>query len=349
MQTISRSWLSMDEMLAAKSYADVGSQILSLYAQGWLLVHFTALHPERRTQLQAYLDAIAAGKSYEEAAKIGFGEELGELDSELRAHSRKIQALRLSFREFDVGPIEVEELSDAESDMVEHDMRLFSGVPADDVDLFVSAVRSDAAQYPDLLYAQRLLMEAEQLAGNTDRSVAVAREILAEHPDHALAKLYVAQQKIAQLKAAGSTTEAEWDDARALILEANKLEPNNAEILTAYYDSFLDQGVTPPAAAQNALFSAHRLIPSNEMLRYRVAKDFENRGMIHQAIDTIKPEAYASHELTEEEANEREKQLEKYRLAGQVNTETAREMLERLEEKLAAKQDESGEKTGTNS
>ena len=63
-------------------------------------------------------------------------------------------------------------------------------------------------------------------------------------------------------------------------------------VLAAYYHSFVMQGVLPPEDAQNALYSAMELAPSDGELRYQLARDFEQRHMIPEAIAIIRPEAY---------------------------------------------------------
>jgi hypothetical protein len=93
----------------------------------------------------------------------------------------------------------------------------------------------------------------------------------------------------------------------------------------------------PPAGAQNALYRAFELVPQDDDLRYQLALDFEKRGMITDAIATIKPAAFAlrSEDESAKEKRRREKLEEKYRGVGQKKRETAIEMLTRLEKKLA--------------
>lgn len=336
MDTIRGDWLPMEKMLTAKSYADVGSQIGSLYAQGWLLVHYAANNSDRKRQLDAYLAGVASGKSYEDAAKAAFGEDLGKLDSELRRHANKLTALRMSLKPIDVGPIDIRPLTDAEHALLQSDIALSSGVPAREAKQFASVVRSKARPFMADPYALRLLIEAERAAGNNAEAMAAVDRLLALDPADPKGLMHKAELRIGALKDAKSADKQAWDQARQLILDANRAAPNDPEILTAYYDSFEAEGVLPPPPAQNALMQAHTLLPQNDTLRYRVASDFENRGMIQEAIFVIGPAAFSVHEEEDEkEKREREKAWEKYRLAGDVKYETPREMLTRLEKKLA--------------
>ena len=111
-------------------------------------------------------------------------------------------------------------------------------------------------------------------------------------------------------------------------------------MLEAFYDSHAALGPVPPEPAQAALYRAMELAPSDDDLRYKVAADFEKRGMIEEAIAIIRPDAYRlPHRKNEgeKEKKRREEREEKYRGAGQTKRETAREMLIRLERLLAAK------------
>jgi hypothetical protein len=73
-------------------------------------------------------------------------------------------------------------------------------------------------------------------------------------------------------------------------------------------------------------------------LRYQLARDFEQRRMIPEAIAIIRPEAYqVPHRGNESEAEKRrrEEREQRYRRAGTVRHETALEMLTRLEAALS--------------
>jgi Flp pilus assembly protein TadD len=333
------SWMPVGRMLAAKSYADVGGDLYLMYAQGWLLVHYLSFQKERSGQLAAYLNAINAGVPYEKARDDAFGPGAKKLDAELRDYSGKhrLTALSLPFKPIDVGPIELRPLDEAENALIDEDIALGGGLPRTLAAKFAERVRSKAARYSSSPYALRILVEAERAAGNNAAAQAAVDRWLTLKPKDGLAMMHKAQLQIDSLAAAKSTDPAAWDGARSLIVQASKASPGTPEILLAYYNSFVRQGVAPPAGAQNALVRAFELVPQDEMLRYLVAADFENRGMIQEAVATIKPVAFELHG-SDENAKKKKKEeelREKYRVAGDTRTETPREMLERLEKKLA--------------
>ena len=80
------------------------------------------------------------------------------------------------------------------------------------------------------------------------------------------------------------------------------------------------------------------LAPSDDDLRYRVAADFEARGMIEEALAIIRPLAFTlPARESAKKKREREKLEDKYREAGREKRETARELFDRLQTKLAEK------------
>lgn len=333
-------WLPVSKLLTAHSYADVPDLDL-LYAEGWLLVRYAFDNPKRQRQLQAYLTAINAGTSYEDAMKQAFGDP-ADLNSELfdYAGRSKFSVLQLPFKPIDVGTIAIREVSPAEDALMAYEIQLRQGILKSEIADFAKKLRGEASRFPDDPHALDLVADAERLAGNTDAARAAVDRLLKVAPNHPRGLMRKAQLEAEALKAAGSTDAKAWQAARQPILQANKLAPNDPLILEAYYDSFVAQGVLPPDSAQNALFQAMELAPSDSELRYKVASDFERRDMIEEAIAVIRPAAYVlPHRKNEtaSERKEREKREEKYREAGREKRETAREMLERLQRKLAAK------------
>jgi hypothetical protein len=80
------------------------------------------------------------------------------------------------------------------------------------------------------------------------------------------------------------------------------------------------------------------LAPSDDELRYLLARDFERRNMIPEAIAIIRPVAYQVPDRSrdsESERRQREEREVRNRAAGQERHESAREMLVRLEARAA--------------
>ena len=333
-------WLPVKKLLTAQSYADVPELDL-LYAEGWLLVRYAFEFPQQNRQLQAYLRAINGGAPYAQAMKDSFAD-VDSLNGKLfdYAGKSKFQALRLPFKKIEVGPIAVRSVSAAENAMMELAIELSQGVLKRESAEFAAKVRGAAKSFPNDPFALALVSEAERLAGNRDSALAAADKLLAAAPADTRGLLLKALAEMDRLKAASSADPKAWAAARQYLVRASKAAPNDPLVLEAFYDSYAGQGSVPPEPAQAALYRAHELAPSDDDLRYKLALDFEKRDMIREAIAVIRPVAFVLPHRTGESAKEkkrREEREEKYRAAGEVKRETAREMLARLEGKLAGK------------
>ncbi|HEX2764472.1 MAG TPA: hypothetical protein VHM92_11620, partial [Allosphingosinicella sp.] len=330
-------WLPLRKLLTAQSYADVPELDL-LYAQGWLLVRYAYDHSDRQKQLQTYLRAINAGATYENAMKQGFGDP-DALNSQLFEYAKrsKFSVVRLPFKPIDPGQIALRTVSPAEDALMMWAIKLGQGYRQTEAAEIAGKVRAIASRFPDDPYALNLLAEAERLAGNPDAANAALDKLLKIAPNHAQALMQKGKLAVDALKAAQSRDPKAWAAARQYLIRANKLAPKDPLVLEAYYDSFRMQGVLPPESAQNALYHAMELAPSDDDLRYKVAADFEQRNMIEEAIAIIRPVAFTlPHRKTEteKERKRREEREAKFRGAGEEKRETAREMYERLEKKL---------------
>lgn len=330
-------WLPVEQMISARTYADVGGSIYELYAQGWLLVHYLTTTNMRPGQLAKYLNGINAGQSFEAAAKAAFGD-LGKLDSELRSHAGrgKLQTVVLPFKPIDTGPIAVRTLSPAENAMLPYVIKLQAGIPNANTGGFADAVKAVAARFPNDPYALETLADAERLAGRHADAIATADRWIAAAPENGMAVAIRAMAQMDQLAAAKSKDEAAWNAARAMLVKANKMSPDQPRILEAFYRNYSMRGMLPPASAQNALFRAYELLPQDDDLRQDVAADLEARGLFSDAIFVIKPIAVTiadPKELSPAEKAKRDAAKAKRRLAGSTDRETPREMLLRLEKK----------------
>lgn len=338
-------WVPLRQLMTARTYADV-PEIDLIYAQGWLLSRYMFENPERRRQIQAYLNAINQGMSYEEAMNTHIGRNASQLNDELFEYASRgrYNVIRLPFRTIDVGPITVRTLSAAEQALIGQEIKISQGVPRTEMAERAGEVRRIAANFPNDPFALNLLAETEQLAGNLPAASAANDRLLQVAPNHARGLMRKGKLEVERLRAAGSTDAAAWTAARQYLTRAIAAAPNDPLVHEAFYDSFVAQGVTPPDAAQNELYTAHELAPSDDELSYKLARDFEQRRMIPEAIAIIRPDAYRTplrRGESESERRERERREERYRQAGTQRHETAREMLTRLEQRLA----ESGAQT----
>jgi len=333
-------WLPLERLLRIHNYREAGGfNVFLLYAEGWLLVRYVFEHPERQRQLQEYLRLINAGTQYADAARQAFPD-LDRFNSELFAYAGtgRFNVIRLPFRTIEVGRIAMRTPGPAEQALMMQEIKLGRGYPLREAAAFAAEVRGIAARFPDDPFALGLVMESAFLAQDYPAASAAADRLLAIAPDHARALATKGLVQAAGLAAARSADPAAWSAARMFLSRAVRAAPGDPVVLQAYYQSYVIQGVLPPEDAQNALYTAMELAPSDGELRYRLARDFEQRRMIPEAIAIIRPEAYSvSHRDGESEGDRRrrEQREERDRQAGQQRHETPLEMLTRLEGLLA--------------
>lgn len=331
-------WLPVQKLLTARNYADVPELDL-LYAEGWLLVHYLSNTSARPGQLKAFLTAVNAGKPFDAAATAAFGD-LDKLNRELQAYAvrSRLATLVLPFRTIDTGPVAVRAATPAEDALIGLDIRLRAGVPQRDAAALADRVERMAKAFPDDPYALSLVVEADRRADRLAAAAAATAHWLAVAPNDPLAVAAQADARADALVAAKSSDAAEWKEVRQLYGQSLKLAPAQPRTLQRFYATYRRQGVMPPESAQNALYTAYQMLPQNDELRHEVAADFEARGMIDAAIAEIRPVALTlvdPRELNPKQRAARERDRARYRLAGGADTESAREMLTRLEGKKA--------------
>ncbi|HTU09671.1 MAG TPA: hypothetical protein VMG08_02135 [Allosphingosinicella sp.] len=329
-------WLPLERLLRIHNYREAGgANVFLLYAQGWLLVRYTFENPERQRQLQTYLRLINNGTDYAEASRQAFPD-LATFNSELFSYAGRgrFGVIRLPFRTIDVGQIAVTTPGAAEQALMMQEIKLSQGYPQREAVEFAAQVRGIAARFPNDPFALRLVMESAYLAGDNAGALDAANRLLAVEPNNPRALTTKAMIQLAGLVAANNRTAAAWTAAREPLLRAKRVAPRDPLVLRAFYRSFAMQGGLPPEEAQNALYDAMELAPSDGELRYELARDFEQRRMIPEAIAIIRPEANSAVDHSNESAAERrrrEELEERNRQAGTVRHETPLEMLRRLE------------------
>jgi tetratricopeptide (TPR) repeat protein len=280
------------------------------------------------------LRLINNGTDYAAAAQQAFPD-LDRFNSELfnYAGSARFNVLTLPFRTIDVGPINITTPGPAEQALMLQEIKLSQGYPQREAVEFAAEVRGIAARFPADPFALRLVMESAYLAGDTAGAMDAANRLLAVDPDNGRALMTKGLIQVAGLAAAQNRDPAAWNAARAPLARAKHVAPRDPQVLRAFYRGYALQGGLPPEEAQNALYDAMELAPSDGEIRYELAHDFEQRRMIPEAIAIIRPEANSfPHRGNESEADRRrrEQEEERNRQAGTVRHESPLEMLNRL-------------------
>jgi Flp pilus assembly protein TadD len=96
-------------------------------------------------------------------------------------------------------------------------------------------------------------------------------------------------------KASAAADEAAWKAVRALIVKANRADPNDPRPLILYYRSFGEQGVAPARLAVDGLLQAFALAPQDLGLRMNAARQLLVDGKAADARRALAPIAYDPH------------------------------------------------------
>ena len=333
-------WLHVRDMLTAKSYADV-SNLGGLYAQGWLLTHMAAARPETGKQLRQFLSDSSKGMSYEEAATKAFGD-LNKFNSELRAYKDQVTALTIKLNDLDPGPVEIRRLTPAEEQLVGIELKLRSNIKKSEFGSMANQIEKVVAAHPGDAYALGTLALVKFLDEDTNAALTAAERAIAADANSVRGNMVSGMVLAKRASAGGTFDNAVMEQARGFFRKAIATDATDTWSRIAYYDSFRDSGALPPIDAQNELMNAYTLMPSNDNLRYKLALDFENRGMIEDAIFIISPSAYGTFDGDEREKKKRERQMEEAaeKYFNIENTESALDMLRRLEAKRDGRWDE---------
>jgi tetratricopeptide (TPR) repeat protein len=273
-----------------------GIEYYQSYSYGWLLAHYLNFHPSRQGQIQTYLAAVNRGEDSLEAAKRAFGD-LDVLQREVRRYKNG------PFLGYGVKPanyvepvVTMRRLTAAEEAVMQAHMRSVRGVTRSQARDVAGDLRSKAAPYPDSLFAQLALAEAELDAQNFDAADTAADRAIAINAESPLAHYWKGMVAMGR----GEKDKAAYAAARPHLVKARRLDPKDPRPAIAYYQSFYDAGEAVPEPAIIALeevFPHASYDPTYRLLLGRQLID-EKKGDLARSV--LAPIAFGSHSSDEE-------------------------------------------------
>lgn len=281
---------------------------MDVYGQGWALTHFLTFSGKHAKQLRQYLQALNSGTPQAEAAKT-FGN-LDELNREALSYLREgvieyrpvsvhleeplIHAVRpLGAGEADLIP-ETIAFSDEDLSAIRKDTDRAREQSLRNANL--EKIRQKAARYRNDAYALHLLAEAELAAGNTSAAEGAADRLLASD-QRSVAGMVVksrAMSRSAQ-KLRGAARSDMAQRARALAVQANRLDNNDPLTLVAFFESFHATGARAPQNAVDGLAAAVATLPRNTQIRQMLVDELEGQHRYAEAIAILEPIANSAH------------------------------------------------------
>lgn len=295
--------MTLPDMLGGIYNQTTGQEWVSQYSRGWLLAHYLAFEPSRRGQATKYIDLIQKGVPALDAAKQAFGD-LKQLDKELgKYHDRDTLPTRIiPSSMIKVGPVEVRSLPADEEAVVSLRMKLEGQLnDAATARSVASAARSVAEKYPQSAIAMEVLAQAELQAKHYPEASAAADRALAIEPNASKALVYKGRAELELAKENPKT--ANWTAIRGWFSKANHLDPSSPEPLMYYYETFVEQGTTPPSQSVDGLLFAVDLVPRDFDLRLMAVRQLLREGDAADARVTFGPIAYFPHSGKEKRRN----------------------------------------------
>jgi tetratricopeptide (TPR) repeat protein len=295
--------MSIPDMLGGIYNQTTDEEWLSQYSTGWLLAHYLAFEPTRRGQTSKYVDLIQKGVPALDAAKQSFGD-LKQLEKDLNKYrgrdtlpTRIIPASMIT-----VGPVEVRTLQDDEEAILPVRMKLEAQMENSATARSVAGpARSTAKKFPQSELVMEILAQAELQGKRYEEASIAADQALALNPKAFKPLIYKgrAQMEIAKQ----NPKSADWKAIRTWFARANRQDLNSPEPLMYYYQTFLEEGVTPPAQAVDGLLFAVELVPQDDELRLMAVRQLVRDGDLANAKDLFAPIAYSPHFPKEKHRN----------------------------------------------
>lgn len=271
-------------------------QMDAFYGRGWLLTHYLSFDRERFIKFQNYMRAINRGVPGVQAGQEAFGD-LTALDRALSGYLRqnRLPGLPMRYEGAPVPPVAIRRLRDGEAALIDERMTSVRGVDRESGRKLYAKAAPVATRYPDDPVVQGWLAEMAHDAGEDAAALAAADRALAVDPVSVQALLYRGMVKLRQAYEAKSQDKAVWSAARQSIVAANRADPDDAEPLWWYWQSFAMQGVDPTKSAIVGLYRAQELAPQDESVRFAAAMARLKADELVEAKRLLRPVAYQPH------------------------------------------------------
>ena len=273
-----------------------GLEYYQSYSFGWLLAHYLNFHPARKGQIQTYLLSVNRGEDSLAAAKTAFGD-LDALQREVRRYKSG------PFLGYDIKPanyvepvVTMRRMTAAEEAVIQAHMRSVRGVTRSQAKDVASDVRGKAAPYPDSLFAQLALTEAEIDAQNFDAADVAADRAIAIDAKSPLAHYWKGMVAMGR----GEKDKSSYAAARPHLVKARRLDTYDPRPAIAYYQSFYDAGDAVPEPAVIALEEVFPYAAYDASYRLLLGRQLldEKKGDIARTV--LAPIAFGSHSSDEE-------------------------------------------------
>jgi len=276
------------------------------YGRAWLLTHYLLMSQKRPEQLNTYVKLLSSGVPSLNAAQQAFGD-FGQLDRELNTYlGQRLYELKLNGSQIHIGAVDVTPLSPGAAAVIvdRAKIKYRQNQPAEEL---AADVRSIEARFPGDDLVERTLAEAELNANHPQAADAAAERALKADPRSTEAMVLKGRALMEEGKATGDRAAANalFDQARTVLIAANKIDTEDPEPLYEFYRTFNAEGIRPTDNALAALHYASDLAPQDFGVRMNSAIAYLNEGKVKEARDALTVVAYSPHSASAGDAAKR--------------------------------------------
>ncbi|MCL6684240.1 DUF1570 domain-containing protein [Sphingomonas alba] len=292
--------LTLDEMLGASDRHIDDEEWELTYGKGWLLAHYLTFEKSRRNQLGRYITGIQKGEAPIAAASAAFGD-LKQLNKELEAYLREKRhsGIVIPSEKLTPGPVTLRPLDAPEDAAMRVRMKTSIGFGKRAAARVASDAKALARDYPNSAHVQSLLAKAELQVEEPDQALAAADRALAIDAGNREAMIYKGRALMELGRKEPKS--ADWKAVRALFAKANRADPDDAEPLMLFYESYVAEGAAPSKNAVEGLKYAHSLVPQDDDLRMLLVRQLVHDSAFDAAAHMYGPVAYDPHAGDERE------------------------------------------------
>lgn len=276
-------------LLDPANRVDTIEEQLSKYSLGWLLIHYLSFGKKRDGQLDAYLNAIGKGETSVAAAERIFGD-LGKLNSELnRYKSTNLPGVTVVPANYTPPTVTLRRLGPDEERLMDERIVLSRGVTRNQARSVHKKLAPLAQGEPANYIAQILAAEAALDSGEYAAAGAIARQALKLKPTSVDALVFGARALIENPQG----EPGRFAEARALLLQARKIDPNDPRPFIETYNAWRKQKVAIPEEGVIALEDAFPLAAHDSTYRMLLTRQLIEEERYPQARQVIAPLAYS--------------------------------------------------------
>ncbi len=290
---LTTTWLPLERILARDPELLKSRDSAMYYAQSWLLTHYMFRAPGMRGKLKAYLGAFAQGEDPVEAFRRHVDPDLVGFQARLRRYLED----GATYSRFDrprASPahVRIVALPPSADVFLLRQAALEHGVPSARGPEVLAEIRRLAAVDPGDPMARRALALAELELGDAVTARRLLEGLLTDTPND---PDLLRWRALALKPLAPEATSESFDQARASLIRATEIAPDDWRALHAYARLYRPVAGRLPPEAMDKLVKAWMLAPQVTEVVLDTAVALSHAGRLEEAARVLEPLAWSPH------------------------------------------------------